>query len=238
MILDHFIQLLNTSPVIIGPELVLSNLCLTISEKHALCRARRIQICSLSELWLGVSRAFLNLWFKLFHYGSPRSMTDWRTTVCVSFNVHTFLIQADTPAWHCSKGKNGTPCMFVFRAWESIKSASCVPLVFRWPWPMGPVAAEPSTCSSESQDLAEPETFLSRGNTCFDLAHTRSHGAEILFRFQKSNQFLQLQLWRVQWARGNGIWVVCSMDCANCEGMTSNLSSDVIRRRGLTVRAI
>ena len=42
--------------------------------------SRRIQICSLSELWLRVSRAFLNLWFKLFHYGSPRSMTDWRTT--------------------------------------------------------------------------------------------------------------------------------------------------------------
>ena len=52
----------------------------------------------------------------------------------------------------------GTSCTFILRAWESIKPASCVPVVVRWSWAIGPrnlVAVELSLCPSTFQDLAE-----------------------------------------------------------------------------------
>ena len=41
---------------------------------------------------------------------------------------------------------------------------------------------EPSTCSTEGQDLAEPDTCDAKA-ACLDIAHTCGEGAAILFRF-------------------------------------------------------
>ena len=56
--LDNSLQFWDLSSVIIGLELVFLNLCSMISENCSLCRSRRILICSLSELWLGIYLTF------------------------------------------------------------------------------------------------------------------------------------------------------------------------------------
>ena len=56
--LDHVFQLVNTSSVIFRLEFVFSDLCLTAARICSLCRSRTILICSLSELWLGISLTF------------------------------------------------------------------------------------------------------------------------------------------------------------------------------------
>ena len=54
--------------------------------------------------------------------------------------------------------------------------------------PWDPAAVEPSTCSSERQDLAEPDTFDAEGCICLDLALSCGEGAEILFHLCKSGR--------------------------------------------------
>ena len=56
LILDNSIQLLNTSSIIIGLEFVFLNLNSTISDNLLSLSFRRILVCSLSELCLGISR--------------------------------------------------------------------------------------------------------------------------------------------------------------------------------------
>ena len=77
--LDHFIQLLNTSSVIIGLEFVFSNLCLTVSENLLSLSFQKNP--NLLAFW-AVSLGFLNtrnLWVKWANNGSHLSiMTDWR----------------------------------------------------------------------------------------------------------------------------------------------------------------
>ena len=77
--LDHFVQLLNTSSVIIGLEFVFSNLCLTISKNLLSLSFQKNPNLFTS----GAVSRFLdtrNLWVKWANNGSPpRSiMTDWR----------------------------------------------------------------------------------------------------------------------------------------------------------------
>ena len=75
----HFIQLLNTSSVIIGLKFVFSNLCLTVSE---ILLSLSFQKNPDLLTFLAVARNFSNtwnLWGKRFHNGSTRSiMTDGR----------------------------------------------------------------------------------------------------------------------------------------------------------------
>ena len=77
--LDHFIQLLNTSSVIIGLEFVFSNLCLSVSEESALFV---IPEESLFAHFLSCVSEFLEhskFVSQMVHNGSPRSiMTDGR----------------------------------------------------------------------------------------------------------------------------------------------------------------
>ena len=76
--LDRFIQLLNTSSVVIGLEFIFSNLCLTVSENLLSFSFQQ----SPNLTFRGVSLSFLdarNLWTKWANNGSHLSiMTDWR----------------------------------------------------------------------------------------------------------------------------------------------------------------
>ena len=62
----------------------------------------------------------------------------------------SFLIQADTPAWHCWQGNrkrkvSGLRLVFLFSSED--------------PGSWDPAAVEPSICPSEDHDLSEPETL-------------------------------------------------------------------------------
>ena len=72
------------------------------------------------------------------------------------------LIHFVIPVWYCSHGNRRKTAL---RACSSagLEKISSLRLVFLLslddPGPWDPAAVEPSTCSSEGQDLAEPVTF-------------------------------------------------------------------------------
>ena len=72
------------------------------------------------------------------------------------------LIQVETPAWYCSHGNCSKTALRVGSS-SGLEKVSSPRLVFLLssddPGPWDPAAVEPSTCSSEGQDLSEPDTF-------------------------------------------------------------------------------
>ena len=74
--LDRFIQLLNSSSIVIGLELVFSNLRLTVSENLLSLSLQESPNLFILRV---VSLSFLGARHKSANNGSPRSiMTDWR----------------------------------------------------------------------------------------------------------------------------------------------------------------
>ena len=100
--LDHFIQLLKTSSVIIGLEFVFRISAWQSARTCSLCRSRRILICSLSGLWLGISRTFEILWVKRFHNGSHRSYMTDRQRLTWQQTFFKRVISLSTARWFFS----------------------------------------------------------------------------------------------------------------------------------------
>ena len=94
------------------------------------------------------------------------------------------LIHFVIPLWYCSHGNRSKT---VLRACSSSgfgEKSSLRPvflLSLDDPGPWDPAAVEPSTCSSEGQDLAEPEIFDADAAYVSTFAQTCSEGAEVLF---------------------------------------------------------
>ena len=104
------------------------------------------------------------------------------------------------------------------------------------PGPRDPAAVEPSNCSSESQDLAEPD-ILDADAVFFDFAQTFREGVEVLFDLCKPRYkipkcfFVIFESIRDIQVVMTGICEICFLNCSNGERRASNFSSVVISGR-------
>ena len=135
------------------------------------------------------------------------------------------LIHFVIPLWYCSQRNRSKTALRAcstsgFRETSSLRLVFLLSLDDTGPW--DPAAVEPSTCSREGQDLAEPDIFDADAAYVSTL-HRRA--AKVLrFCFisaclvAKSPSVFVIceSIWDVQVVIV-GICAICSLNCASCE---------------------
>ena len=169
--------------------------CLRLAENDSCIGAAERTVNCIGDTINGISSN------KVLGFGSCFKYKPDRHRTCFTMNSDRFvassqrlLIDFVIPLWYCSHGNRSK---IALRACSSsgLEKVSSLRLVFLLssddpgPWdPWDPAAVEPSTCSTEGQDRAEPDTFDAEAAYVSKFAHTCSEGAEILFHLGKSSR--------------------------------------------------